>query len=203
MHTYQDVGTIQITGGANPVDVPVPATFPFVDGEHRTHESTVRFFIDKTGGDNFFDKNDATYSMTFGGSADWPAQTYTDAFYMPPAFTLNNFAPAQLVADTDFVSTWVPPTVNNLPAGSTIVFVHGFLVAGVPVLLCIQDNISVGQLTVPKELVNYVRSVGAAGVMGRALLTHEVREFTDGTNHTHKRMDFITKWCYVAPWTAP
>lgn len=201
-HTYLDVGTIQVTGGASAIDVPA-GVVGMKDGESRVQDGTWRFFVNPLGGDTFLDKNDATYSLVMGGSAEWPAQTYTDAFYMPPAFTLNGFSPQQLVADTDFVDTWTPPTPANLPEGASIVFVHGFIVNGVgPVVLCVQDTVSAGQFTVPKETVNFIRSVGAAGVMGRALLTHRVQEFTDGNTHDHRRMDFITKWCYVSPWTA-
>jgi hypothetical protein len=57
-------------------------------------------------------------------------------------------------------------------------------------------------MTVPKDLVNYVLSEGSSGVMGRALITHRIQELTDGTTHNHKRMDFVTKWCYVSPWTS-
>ena len=39
--------------------------------------------------------------------------------------------------------------------------------------------------------------------MNRSLIAYRTREFTDGTHHNHKRMDFIAKQSFVTPWTAP
>ena len=201
-HTYQDVGTIQISGGASPIDVPLGPN-PGFDGEHRRQDGVWHTLTDPAGGTTFLDKNDAPYSLAFGGSADWPAQTYGDGFYMPPAFTLNGFGPSQLTPDTDFVLTWAPPTPQNLPPDAAdLAFVAEFSVTGLaPMLVCMQQS-SVGQLTVPKALVNYVLSFSTTGLLNSALLGLRTQEFTDGTHHTHKRMDFAAKYSYVTPWSA-
>jgi hypothetical protein len=51
-------------------------------------------------------------------------------------------------------------------------------------------------------MVNHARALGSAGLVARAHVSHRVKELTDGTTHNRKRIDFITIWCYVTPWTS-
>jgi hypothetical protein len=202
-HTYRDVGQPIITGLNTEIAVPLGAN-PGVDGESRKQNGIWHFFVDPTGGSADLPDSDATYSLITTGAADgsWPAAIYKDAFYMPPAYTLGSpgFGPSQLIPDTDFVETWTNPTPVNLPAGQSILYANGFIVPGIgPVVICVADTANQSQITGPAAMVNFILSLGSSGMMGRALINHQIGVFDEAT---HQRQDFFTKWCYVTPWTA-
>ena len=67
-----------------------------------------------------------------------------------------------------------------------------------------QDRERLGELIRTLRLGRARILLGAnTGMMARAIVSHRIRELTDGTTHNHKRMDFIATWRYVVPLTAP
>lgn len=211
-HTYLDVGTPIITGGAQQATIPLGVN-PGNDGFGRHHDGVYHFAALANMGDTFLNKFDALYSLVLTGSDEWPAQVYPDAFYMSPPWTAISPSPtakAQLLADTPLVETWSTPNqpTNRPNDNGTMNMVTAIIVAiggvKVPVVECLDDNpFGHTQLTIPADMVNYARSFGPGGVIARAIITHRIQELTDGTTHNHKRMDFVTTWCYVVPYAAP
>ena len=208
-HTYIDVGQPTVTGGTMPMVTPLGVN-PGFDGFHRKHDGIYHFVAGANMGDTYLNASDAPYSLTLAGSSEWPAQQYDNAFYMPPAWTpvAPAFGPVTAVMDTPIVVQWSTPNpTTNRPADGALNMVVALIVPGVgPVVECRDDNPTVHtQLTIPADMVNYYRGVlgAATGNMARAIVSHRIKELTDGTTHNHKRMDFISTWCYVVPATAP
>jgi len=208
-HTYIDVGQPTVTGGTNPMATPL-GNNPGFDGFHRKHDGIYHFTAAANMGAMFLDKFDAPYSLTLAGSSTWPAQQFDNAFYMAPQWNVVSpaFGPATIPANQPLVIQWATPNPDtNRPADGTLSMVVALIVPGVgPVVECRDDNPFVhSQLTVPVDLVTYYRQLlgNQTGNMARAIVSHRIRELTDGTTHNHKRMDFIATWCYVIPLTAP
>ena len=205
-HTYLNVGTPIVTGGSQQLTVPLGPN-PGKDGFLRPHDGNWHFFVGPNTGGTYLDKTDAPYSLLLTGSSEWPAQVYKDAFYMAPAWNLDTpgFVPTQLVADTPYVITYSNPNpTTNQPADGVMSMSAAIIIPGIgPVVQCLDDNINDKTITISADMVNYARALGSAGVLARAHVMHRVQEQTDGVTHTHKRIDFITTWCYITPWTAP
>ena len=205
-HEYLDVGTPILTGGAMQATIPLGPN-PGFDGFHRAQDGIYHFLVDRAGGDVYLSNYDSFYSLVLTGSSEWPPQVYKDAFYQNPSWDVVSpaFGPVQLVADTDMDIQWTTPNpATKRPADAAANMVIALIVPSIgPVVTCLTDQLSSGKFTIPKEYINYVRSFGTSGQMARAIVTHRIQELTDGTIHNHKRMDFITTWCYVVPWTAP
>jgi hypothetical protein len=202
-HEYLDVGDVTVSGGTMPLTIPLGPN-PGVDGLFRPHDGTWHFFVGNNMGSTYFGNWDANYSVAFGGTADWPAQNYTDSIYMAPQWTLGTpgFEAIQLAADTPVTVTYTPGVAANKPPGATINMVAALIVPPMgPVVDCINDQLT-GTITIPAEMVNHARALGSSGLMARAHVVHEVKELTDGVTHNRKRIDFISIWCYVTPWTA-
>ena len=213
MHTYLDVGTPIVTGGLQQATIPLGAN-PGFDGFRRKHDGIYHFAAFANMGDVILSATDAFYTLVLTGSSEWPAQVYTDAFYQSPPWTIGSpaFGPSQLIADTPFVETWTTPNApTRRPAavGADKSMSMNMLTAIIipalgPVVVCLNDNpFGSTQLTIPADMVNYARSLGSSGALARAIVTHRLQEMTDGVTHNRKRMDFVTTWCYVTPWTAP
>ncbi len=208
-HTYQDVGEVTIIGGASPYSIPykapvAPAT-TWMDGLARPHDTNVAHFAAVAGGGpTYYGNFNSHYDVVFGGKDAFPAQYHQDAIYLSGAWSLNTpaFGPVQLTAGQDFVITYNPPTeTSNRPPGSALNFVAAIVIPGQgPVVDCISDNLN-GTITIPAAMVDYALGFGTSGLMARAVLSHQVREFTDEVTHNHKRMDLIGIWCFVVPWT--
>ncbi|MDB4961844.1 MAG: hypothetical protein JWP01_1843 [Myxococcales bacterium] len=207
-HEYLDVGQVIYSGGGMQLNMPAGSNVATGgmnrDGMARPHDGTWKFFVGSTAGLTYFGNWDTQYDAIFTGSDAWPAQVHKDAHYMPSAWTLGTpgLAPIQLQADTPLVITYTPGPNTNKPPGSALNMVAALIVPGMgPVVDCIEDSLD-GSITIPADMVNHARSLGGAGLLARAHLSHQVRELTDGVTHDRKRIDFISIWCYVSPWTA-
>lgn len=216
---YLDVGTVTYTGGANPLDLKVGNITPpmNLDGLFRPHDGHYRFEALPDKGGMFFDKFDAFYDVKFGGSAQWPPQEFKNAHYMPNAWQLKppgpGFGPITLVRDTELRVTYEIPNHANRPPGSALNMVVGIVIPRFgPAVDCIEDQLD-GEIVIPADMVNYAIDSNrrqnnltpdqpVTGIMARAHISHLVRELTDGTTHNRKRIDFISIWCFVVPWSA-
>jgi hypothetical protein len=210
-HTYLDVGQVVITGGAQQFTIP-PGPNPGKDGLLRPHDGHWNFLVADNMGTTFTGNFNAPYSVVFTGSPgtdDWPAQTFNNAIYMGPQWELDTpgFEPIQLVADTPITITYKTPNPpTNGPAKSDHASYN--MVAALvippfgPVVDCISDDTELHTITIPADMVNHARALGSSGLLARAHVSHQVQELTDGVTHNHKRIDFISVWCYVTPWTA-
>ena len=152
------------------------------------------------------------YDLYIQGSAEWPPQVYKAFAFMPAPFALispPSGGVTPLLADTDFTWTFTPGN-STPPPGVTVNTVTAFKVTGVlgPVVVCQQEGTS-GSMTVPKEMVNLLRSYGGAtpatGTYVRQNLTHRLIELNDGSPRTpeqRKRIDVLTIYCYNSNWAA-
>jgi hypothetical protein len=147
-----------------------------------------------------FITGDATYTVKFGGSANFPATEFKDIIYVPGLWTPVSPAIDEnpvLKADTPLTITYTTPANSNKPADhsiNTLVFFVGAI--DPPVVACIEEGTD-GSITIPADMINLIRaSAPTGGKFIRQHASHVVRELTDGTTHTNKRIDFIGIWCY-------
>ncbi|CAN5483670.1 hypothetical protein BH11MYX1_BH11MYX1_33140 [soil metagenome] len=180
-------------------------------------------------GDKYLPANQA-YTIQLAGSSEWPAQTFTEAAFMPAAWggpTDTMMSPpynddgvgapkASLVAGTDLVVKYTPVAQPNLPAGYKVNYAMAF--KGTcpddpnncpggngqgPIVLCQIDGTS-GTFTVPAAMVDLLRQY-SPGTWARQTLTHHVVELTDGSPRAvadRKRLDLLTVWCFNGNWQA-
>lgn len=207
-HTYLDVGEISHSGGAMPLAMPLGPN-PGKDGLFRPHDGHWRFFQDNNAGPTYFGNYDSMYDMSFGGSAEWPAQELTHTHYMPQNWQLMTpgFAPLMLAAGTPLEITYTSDAYVNHPEGTTLNMIAALLVpAGAGLVVeCVKENVKAGEtekITIPAEMIDHARSLGSSGLLARAHVSHILHEMYDGVTHQRKRFDAFTIWCYVTPWTA-
>jgi hypothetical protein len=173
-------------------------------------------------GDTFLPPNES-YDIEFSGSADWPAQTFKDAAFMPERWTPTTpdaMTAGQLVRDQDFTVTYTPVTSSNLPPGlkvNTFMAFVGTPNIG-PIVAC-QEEGTDGTMTVPAALVNIIldhsgtvdpqtgeAGPGNGGRFVRQQLTHQLFELTNSPTPvdeaSRKRVDVLTIYCYNNAWTA-
>ena len=190
---YIDYGVASYTGGTETLVMPAGPAMP--DGLGRTHTGPWSFHVGVGDGAKYLGSFNAFYDLKLSGSATWPAQTYEDAHYMPPTWTLGTpgFAAIQLLADTPVNITYTTPNAPTMkPADGQLNMVSALVIPGFgPVVDCIEDSLD-GSITIPADMVNHAKALGASGLLARAHLSHRVKELTDGTTHNRKRIDFIT-----------
>jgi hypothetical protein len=202
-HTYLDVGEVSYSGGSMPLmNVPLGPN-PGVDGLFRPHDGHWRFFQNDNAGPTFFGNFDALYNVSFGGSAEWPAQEHTAVHYMPSNWQLGTpgFEPIELKPGTPVEITYTTDPYVNHPEGTTLNMIAALLIPpnGGLVVECVQEGLA-GKITIPAEMVDHARQLGSSGLLARAHVSHILKELYDGNTRTHKRVDFFTIWCYVTPW---
>ena len=200
---YIDVGQVIITNGPKQLTVLPGTAAP--DALGRTH-TTWDFSSLNNQGLTFIDFN-STYDVILTGSAEWPAQLFEDVLFMPDQFTLltpdDTVTPVPLVAGTDLVITYTPPTNTNLPAGSRVDTLVAFTNGSPPSAICVEEGID-GSITIPAATVDAVRAVGVASKILRQHVVHNLRELNDGDDaFTNKRIDFLSVWCYNYPFSIP
>lgn len=219
-HEYLDVGTVTYSGGANVLELPVGSTTPptmNLDGLFRPHDGLYHFKFFPGDGLKYFGNFNAFYDLKLGGSAEWPAQEIKNAHYMPNSWQLKppgpGFEKVVLTRGQDLKVTYEIPDHSNRPPGSSLNMVVGIVIPPFgPAVDCIDDNLD-GEIIIPATYVDYAidsnrrqnkldPTAPVSGVLARAHISHLVRELTDGTTHNHKRVDFISIWCYVVPWSA-
>ena len=211
--TYLDPGMVKFTGGPTPLEVGKWPAAMWVDPAGRDHpgaEVNVHFVPPPGAADGaMYLAEKTTMSVEFTGSAEIPAQTFTDVMYMPAAFeptgafacTGGPCPIVPLVAGTDITFTWTTPPVTP-PAGFEILSLVAFTGGKGPAIVCVEPND--GSITVPAALVDAGRAYyPTGGTLARQTLTHEVRELVDNTGPTGRRIDFITIWCYATTFAVP
>jgi len=150
------------------------------------------------------------YNVTLTGSTEWPAQTFDKALYMPDYFTLTSpdasvdKVPLGAVGSGPMTFTFGEPASQpGLPPGAEVTTLLAFTNNNPPVLLCVLDSTS-GSITVSADDMDYVRATVPGGSrLLRQNVVHQMRELTDGVTHTHRRIDFISVWCYNYGFSVP
>ncbi|MBA3818858.1 MAG: hypothetical protein H0X17_08200 [Deltaproteobacteria bacterium] len=206
---YMDPGTVTIAGGSLPLNVPkrVMGNDPF----GRTHPADQWRFdpaapTDVDGGIYFPEKT--SLDVSFGGSADMPAQIFDNALYMPADFALTTpghttypIPTYPIPAGTPQTFTWTTPT-DTPPAGVEILSLVAFTGPNGPAVVCVEPND--GSITVPAAMIDAARlAYPAGGTLARQTLTHQVRELVDASGPTGKRIDFVAVWCYATGFVVP
>ena len=160
-------------------------------------------------GDGWKYPQNERYDVYFEGSSEWPRQEFKQVAFMPAYFSLispTSAETAMLQADTDFTWTYTPGNSTNLPYDlkvSTITAFKGPDATAMPLVIC-QEPGTDGSVTVPKDLVNLLRTYGN-GTYVRQNITHRMIELTDGTARAlkdRKRIDVLTISCYNSSWVA-
>lgn len=199
---YMDPGSITISGGSMPLSMPRVAT-QNTDFLARTHPANQAFYyFNATDGTKFLNPK-AKHSVAFGGSADMPAQTFTDVLYMPADFMLTtpDQKPVPIPAGAPVTFNWTNPD-SAPPPGYGVASLVAFTGADGPIVICVEPND--GSMTVPKEMVDVVRAkYPQGGTLARQTLTHVTRELIDKSGPTGKRIDFISVWCNATAFTVP
>jgi uncharacterized protein YaiE (UPF0345 family) len=203
---YIDVGEVTISGG--PETLVVPEGTATADPLGRVHArdgvaEPWRFSFGTDDTETYITP-DTSYTVTLGGSSEWPTQTFTDALTMPADFDF--IAPAaeafELTPDQPIEITWEVATTTSLGEGESVIGLVDVLVPGQgPVVACAQDP-DTGSVTIPAELVNRVISFGAAGTIARQTVVHRRLELSNEDDVKGRRLDLIGVWSHVTPWTA-
>jgi hypothetical protein len=197
-----DPGTITISGG--PMSLALPRqTAAGTDFLGRAHGANDWFFyFNMTDGPKYIAPK-TKQTVAFGGSADMPAQTFTDVLYTPADFmvTTPGLAPVTLTAGTAMTFNWTTPDSAPPPGyvvGSVVAFAGPGPSDG-PAIVCAEPND--GSITVPAAMIDVVRAkYPSGGLMARQTLTHVTREMVDKTGPTGRRIDFISTWCTATPY---
>ena len=153
-------------------------------------------FLDSAGGDGPTYATDKTsYTVTFEGSAEIPAQVFPDVIFMPASYDLlaPDITGTMLTAHTDATFTWTAPQEDNPPDHVT----YNVLEFGGPLgssVTCIEP--AGMTMTVPAAMVDIVLAkYPQGGTISRRAQTHVIKDLVDANGQTDRRIDFIGTWC--------
>lgn len=201
---YLDSGDVTISGGPMDLVLPVRDTV-FVDPFGRSHPPNTGHHrgpaAPTTNDGAMYLPSGTALDVAYAGSADFPAQTFSDVIYMPKDFALTNFTTAPVMitpamAAADLTFTFENPAQTPI-AGGNVTSLVAFLGPNGPIAACLEP--ADGSMTMPAALVAIAKATTPNGVLARQTLTHVVRELKDKDGPTGRRIDFVGVWCYAYP----